>query len=324
VPTKFLLPFLFSFLLSIILIAILLRCLSRSHLDKYKRFGGLVIISVFIIFVLVDKNLVLTRPIWGIIAGGALIFLFGLWDDLKNINWKWQLIFQIIIAVAAISFGVKSGYIANPLGGIINLQNPTIYFLFFIFYFLFFINSLNWLDGIDGLSGGVAFIALAITFILSFKPEVNQPAVAILCSILGGAILAFLILNFSPARIFAGTSGAWFFGFTLAALSIFAGAKIATTLSIVLIPVLDFVWVILERYREGQSIFAKDDRHLHFKLLKLGIGEVKVVLFLYALTIAIGIVALILPASGKIVFMLLFATIYFFVLNKLKTKISRI
>ncbi|MFA5871349.1 MAG: MraY family glycosyltransferase [Parcubacteria group bacterium] len=322
--TKFLLPFLYSLGTTVVTIYFLIWLKKKYNYSAIKRFGGLVIILVFIAFVLADKNLVITGPIWGIIIGGALIFIFGLWDDLKNLNWKWQLLFQIIIAVTVIFFGVRSGYIAGPLGGLINLGNPIIYFALFTAYFLVFINSLNWLDGVDGLSGGVAFVALVVIFLLSFKPEVNQPAVAILCSILGGTILAFLIFNFSPARIFAGTSGAWFFGFALAALSIFAGAKIATTLIAVLIPVLDFIWVILERYREGQSIFSKDDRHLHFKLLKFGIGEVKVVLFLCFLTLLIGAASLALSASGKIFLMVIFSFLYFFTISKLKAKIENI
>ena len=133
----------------------------------------------------------------------------------------------------------KQYFIANPFGGVISLNNPAIYYFFYILYFLVFLNSLNWLDGTDGLAGGVTLASLATIFFLSFKPEVNQPAVAILCVIAGGAVLGFLVFNFNPAKILAGTSGAWFFGFILASLSIFAGAKIATVMMAVLIPILD-------------------------------------------------------------------------------------
>ncbi|GAH05001.1 unnamed protein product, partial [marine sediment metagenome] len=75
---------------------------------------------------------------------------------------------------------------------------------------------MNWLDGIDGLSGGVAFIAAVTIFILSLKPEVNQPPVGIISLALAGSILGFLIFNFYPAKILAGTSGAMFMGFSLA------------------------------------------------------------------------------------------------------------
>lgn len=308
---KFLLPFLFSFFVSIIAIFFLPRAkFLRSDLKK--RLGGVAVILVFSVLVLLNKNLVITKSVLGILVGGLLILLFGLWDDFKNLNWKWQLIFQITIALIAISFGVRSGYITSPFGGVINLNNPAIYIIFFTLYFLLFINSLNWLDGIDGLAGSVTLAALGVIFILSLMPHVNQPAAAILAATAGGAILGFLVFNWHPAKIMAGTSGAWFFGFLLAGISIFAGAKIATVLMAALIPVLDFLNVIWERRRAGQSIFSGNDgRHLHHKLLKLGMGERKIVVLVAAVSVLIGIVALNLSAPGKMTFILLFSVFYF-------------
>jgi len=91
----------------------------------------------------------------------------------------------------------------------------------------------------------------------------------------GGAVLGFLVFNFNPAKILAGTSGAWFFGFILASLSIFAGAKIATAGMAALIPILDLIRVVWERWQANQSIFQKDRRHLHYLLLNAGLGSEK-------------------------------------------------
>ncbi|HBB36946.1 MAG: glycosyl transferase, family 4, conserved region, UDP-N-acetylglucosamine:undecaprenyl-P N-acetylglucosaminyl 1-P transferase [Candidatus Moranbacteria bacterium GW2011_GWC1_45_18] len=317
---KFLLPFLFSFLLSIIAIFFLLRTpFLRPNLKK--RLGGLVVIVIFILFVLYDKDLVITKPIAGIITGGLLILIFGLWDDIKNLNWKWQLAFQVIIAITAILFGVRSGYTANPFGGTINLENPAVYIFIYTLYFLLFINALNWLDGIDGLSGSVTFVALAEIFFLSLLPHVNQPAAAILCATAAGAVLAFLVFNWHPAKIIAGTSGAWFFGFLLASLSIFAGAKIATVFMVTLIPVLDLVSVIWERHHAGGSIFSGgDSRHLHHKLLKLGLGEKQIVVLVCVFGMIVGLAALNLNAIGKMVFIAIFSAAYF-ILQRIKFKI---
>jgi UDP-GlcNAc:undecaprenyl-phosphate GlcNAc-1-phosphate transferase len=317
---KFISPFLFAFIASIGAIWVLLRAkFLRSDLKN--RFGGVVVIAVFVFLVLLDKNLVITRPIAGILIGGLLILFFGLWDDLKNLNWRWQLVFQIIVAIIAIAFGVRSGFISNPFGGVISLNNPAIYYFFYILYFLIFLNSLNWLDGTDGLAGGVALASLAAVFFLSFKPEVNQPAVAILCAIAGGAVLGFLIFNFNPAKILAGTSGAWFFGFILASLSIFAGAKIATVMMAALIPILDLLRVVWERWRAGQSIFQKDHRHLHYLLLERGFGERKIFFLYFFASILIGALALNLNGIGKLVMMAIVALIYFWiVLCKIKPR----
>lgn len=318
-PIKFILPFLYSFLISILAIFFLLRG-GFLRFSLKNRFGGLVVILVFALLVLLNKDLVVTKPIAGILAGGLLILLFGLLDDLKNLNWRWQLFFQIVIALVAISFGVRSEYITNPFGGIINLQNPLLYFLLTTIYFLLFMNSLNWLDGIDGLAGSVTLTALAVIFFLSLLPHVNQPAVAILCAISGGAILGFLVFNWHPARIIAGTSGAWFFGFLLASLSIFAGAKIATVLMATLIPMLDFVRVIYERYRSSQSIFSGDNRHLHHKLLELGWSERRIVFAVCAVSVVVGMVALNLTAIGKVIFIVMFFVGYFVAMQAINVK----
>ena len=303
---KFLLPFLFSFTISIIAIFFLLRTKNTS----VKRLGGAVVIAVFVLTVLLNKDLIITKPIAGILVGGGLILIFGLWDDLKNIKWQRQLMFQIIIAIIVISFGVRSEFIANPFGGFINLTSPVIYFLVFTFYFLVFLNALNWLDGTDGLAGGVTLASLGTIFFLGLKPEVDQPATVILAAIAGGAVLGFLIFNFNPARILAGTSGAWFFGFILAGLSIFAGAKIATVMMAVLIPILDLARVILGRYKAGQSIFQRDKRHFHYLLLEAGVSEKKIFFLYFFASVLIGILALNLRAAGKIISIIIIVLIY--------------
>ena len=315
-PTKFLLPFVYSFLLSVIAIFFLTKAKlsSKRKLSFRNRLGGVVVIVVFVLIALLDRNLVITRPIAGILIGGLMILLFGLWDDLKNLDWKWQLLFQIIVAVVAISLGVRSEFVTNPFGGIIFLANPIVYFLFFTIYFLIFLNSLNWLDGTDGLAGGVTIASLGAVFFLSFKPEVNQPVVAILCAIAGGSILGFLVFNFNPSKIIAGTSGAWFFGFVLASISIFAGAKIATVMMAVLIPILDLARVIWERWRSNQSIFQKDRRHLHYLLLDKGISQRKIFFIYFLASSLIGILALNLNAPGKLVTMGTVGIIYFWII----------
>jgi UDP-GlcNAc:undecaprenyl-phosphate GlcNAc-1-phosphate transferase len=262
--------------------------------------GGVVVIAVFVLVVLFDKNLLITRPIAGILVGGLLILFLGLLDDLKNLSWRWQLCFQIIIALTVIAFGVRSGFITNLFGGVFVLNNPITYFILYTLYFILFLNALNWLDGTDGLVAGVMIVSLGTIFFLSFKPEVNQPAVAILCAIAGGATMGFLVFNFNPAKIMAGTAGAWFFGFLLASLSIFAGAKIATVMMAALIPILDLVRVVWERYCAGQSIFSRDKKHLHYLLLGQGFEQRQIFFLYFFASVLIGILALHLNALGKL------------------------
>jgi UDP-GlcNAc:undecaprenyl-phosphate GlcNAc-1-phosphate transferase len=181
------------------------------------------------------------------------------------------------------------------------------------------INATNWLDGIDGLSGGVSIISASTILVLSLRSEVNQPPIAIICSIFIGAVLGFLIFNFNPAKIMAGTSGSMFMGFMLAVMAIFAGTKIATALLVMAIPVIDSVWVITERIRKKRSIFRPDKAHLHFKLLDLGWSQKKICFYYYVITVIIAAIALNTRVIGKSITLflaVLFMTSVSFIINK--------
>jgi UDP-GlcNAc:undecaprenyl-phosphate GlcNAc-1-phosphate transferase len=148
---------------------------------------------------------------------------------------------------------------------------------------------------------GIAGIGAVVIFLLSLTPQVMQTPTAFLAITLAGALLGFLILNFYPAKIFLGESGSTFAGFMLAVLAIVSGGKIATAVLVMGIPLLDALWVILQRISNKQSIFAGDRRHLHFRLLDIGFSEPQAVLFLYALSGFFGATALFLQSMGKLV-----------------------
>lgn len=318
---KFLFPFLYSLAAAVLIIPLLLWAGKKFKIKNIARYGGIVVILIFVFSVFFNRDLVITSQIAGIIIGSLMILVFGFWDDLKNLHWKKQLIFQILVALVAIIFGVKSYYFTSPFGGIISLNNPFVYFLIFVPYYLLFINSINWFDGIDGLSSGVVLVALLSIFFLSFKPEVNQPATAILCAIGGGAVAGFSIYNWNPAKILAGTAGAWFFGFLIASLSIFAGAKIATVLIVTLVPILDFLNVIRERYWEGESIFSGGDgRHLQHRLIKLGLTETEIIFLVAGFSALVAVIALSISAMGKLIFIVIFSIIYLVFAKILRAK----
>ena len=297
----------------------------RIHSKGISRIGGLAIILSFLIAVFLDRNLVITQAFWGVILGAAVLLFYGLIDDFRDLDWKNQLFFQISAIMLIFITGTRIDYITSPLGGFIFLNLgkyllPSL--LFVILWVLLVMNSMNWFDGIDGLSGGISIIGAFTIFLLCLKPDVNQPPVGIISMALAGSILGFLIFNFHPARILAGTSGAVFMGFMLSVLAIYAGAKIATTLLIMSVPVIDTLWVIGERISAKKSIYHPDKRHLHYKLMEMGWSQKKISLFFYAVTVLIAFVALNTRAIGKIItifLIVLIMVITFFWLRK-KTK----
>lgn len=260
-------------------------------------------IVAFIATLFINKDLYISPELYGIIIVTIGIMLFGLWDDLVELHWKIQLFFQIAISLFIFLTGVRIYYITNPFsGGILNLDTGMgilVSVFLVIIWIMWVVNAINWVDGADGLSGGITFISALTIFFLSLKSEVNQPPVAIIAAIVAGVSLGFLIFNFYPSRVLAGTTGSMFMGFILAVLSIFAGTKIATALVVMAIPIVDSIWVIKERFKNKQSIFFPDKNHLHYKLLDLGWSQRKIALYYYGFTVLVAIVALNTRIIGK-------------------------
>ena len=313
----FLIPFLSSFFLAgVFLFAIVKLAKNKQTFSEDKRtscrhihqagisrFGGVGIILAFVVTLLLNKELVISSQLLGVLIASGAILVFGIFDDLWQMTWQRQLLFQAGVASFVFLFGIRLAYVTNPFGGIFLFENNFGFLLNFglvVFWILLIINAINWADGVDGVSGGVSAIGALAIFFVSLRPEVNQPPVAIITMALLGGLVAFLIFNFNPAKILAGTSGAVFLGFILAILALFAGAKIATTMLVLAIPIIDATWVILERLGARGSIFRPDQRHLHHRLLALGWSQKKICLGYWAVTALIAIAALNFGAIGKV------------------------
>jgi len=335
-------PFLIAFILSFVLAAALIEVGKRYKLyDKIKenkvhkkniaRFGGVAIIISFLLAIFLSGNLEFDNLKRGIIISSLVILFFGVYDDLKNLSWKKQLVGQVIIVIIMLCAGLQVDYIANPFGGqefrldnyqlpITNYQLPILSSIFILFWIIGFMNAMNWLDGLDGLAGGVGFIGAITLFCLSISNLVNQPPLGIISIILAGAILGFLVFNFHPAKIFMGTSGSMFLGFILATLAIFSGGKIATALLVMGFPILDAIWVIAQRIKSGKSPFKGDSRHLHYRLLEKGWPQKKVVLFIYSICIIFGASALIFQNINKLLALAILFISFHLVLLKVLNK----
>jgi UDP-GlcNAc:undecaprenyl-phosphate GlcNAc-1-phosphate transferase len=334
---KFIVPFIVSFFTTIVFITFgifigkkIKWCdrISQRHIHcaGATRIGGIAMIIAFNATVLLNCDLVITSELYGVMFASIVLLMVGVRDDLREVDWKTQFFFQIVAAFLIFASGIRIYFITNPLtGGILNLNSGfgvICSALLVIGWIILMINSMNWLDGIDGLSGGITFIGAVTIFFLSLKPEVNQPPMAILSLIVAGLALSFLVFNFHPSRVMAGTSGSMFMGFILAILAIFAGTKIATSILVMAIPVMDCIWVIGMRIKNKKSIFKPDNIHLHYKLLELGWSQKKIALCFYSVTVLISIVALNTRFIGKTITLLTVAVIMTVFLLTINSKIS--
>ena len=321
----FLFPFLIAFFSSVVLfqlVSIAGKRLdvvrtegNRSH-KPLPRLGGAALVAAFLVAVLLNRDLVSSGPFLGLVAGACLILFFGTWDDLAPIGWKPQIVFQIGLAGLIFFSGMRAWVLTNPFGDSWFLRPevsvwPSL--LVGIVFTLLIMNAMNWSDGVDGLLGGVSLAAFFTLFFVSLRPEVNQPTVAILSCIFAGLSLGFLVYNVPPARLLAGTSGSYFLGFGVAALALFSGAKIATTLLVLSVPVLDACFVIVSRLRARQSPFrGGDERHLHDRLRQRGWSDRTIMIAYTGVSWCSGFAALVLPAAGKAFFLLALAAGFLF------------
>ncbi|MDP2726028.1 MAG: MraY family glycosyltransferase, partial [Dehalococcoidia bacterium] len=173
--------------------------------------------------------------------------------------------------------------------------------IFAFIWLMLMINTMNFLDGLDGLAAGVGAIGAFIIFILSLLPIVNQPATATVALILAGCLLGFLCFNFNPASIFMGDGGSTFIGLSLATLAIIANGKIATTLLVLGLPLIDVALVVLRRiFIDRRAPWQGDRKHFHHRLLSIGLSQRQSVIVVYIFCSIFGSAALFLGSSQKL------------------------
>ncbi|ELR98382.1 glycosyltransferase family 4 protein [Gloeocapsa sp. PCC 73106] len=229
--------------------------------------------------------------IWGVTIGGLLLFLIGLADDLFNLSPISRLIMQTAVATFAWWVGVRIEFLSVPFSELVQLGWLSLPIT--VIWLVGMTNAINWIDGLDGLAAGVSGIAAVVMLIVSLF--MNQPGAALIAAALAGGALGFLRYNFNPAQIFMGDGGAYFMGFTLAGVGVIGLVKTYAITAVILtlaVPITDMSIVIISRICRKKSPFKPDNSHLHHRLLKAGISQRLTVLFIYALTLWLGSLAL--------------------------------
>lgn len=289
----------------------------ESSAPRAFRMGGLVVAFVFLILLCFDTRLEWTPAFVALLIGTLSILTFSLADDFSHVSWPWHLGFQFLLGFLLFVSGMRID-LGAYFEGMSFLDSSILFMLSLVLTWVVLVmNALNWSDGIDGLMPGVATISFATIFCLSLRPEVNQPTIGIIASVLLGLSLSLLLFNWYPARILAGTGGAYFFGFALAALGLYAGMKVATLLLVLAVPVFDALFVIIRRISMGRSPFHPDEGHFHHLLRSRGWGDSQIASVYLVLTASMALLALFMEESGKLLSFLLIGTIIATVLLQL-------
>lgn len=252
------------------------------------------------------------KKIVGLFFGSLILMIGGFLDDKYRLRPIQQIWFPILASVVAIGFGVGLESITHPTGGVLYLNQIKISIdglgnflvladalVFFWLMGMMFTTKL--LDGMDGLATGIVTIGACMVFFISRQEQWFQPEISLMSLIFAASCLGFLMCNFHPAKIFLGEGGSLFIGYILGSLAIISGSKIATTLLVMGIPMLDVARVIIRRLQKKQSIFAGDSEHLHFRLLESGLGQRRTVFLFYSIAFIFGISTLFLQTHQKVI-----------------------
>jgi UDP-GlcNAc:undecaprenyl-phosphate GlcNAc-1-phosphate transferase len=240
-----------------------------------------------------------------------IALIIGVIDDKYDLSRYIRLGANVICALLIVIAGISVTFITNPFGGILHLDSfrfslfslPIRFsHIFSILWIIWVMNMLNWSKGVDGQMPGVVAIAAFVIGLLSLRFPLSDQATYISASlsfIITGASLGFLVFNFYPAKIFPGY-GATAIYLLLASLSMLSGAKLATAMLVMGVPMVDGIFTIIRRVVSGRSPFWGDKKHLHHLLLTLGLTQRHVALFYWIVSGILGAASLILSIKGKI------------------------
>ncbi|AZC13575.1 MULTISPECIES: MraY family glycosyltransferase [unclassified Microbacterium] len=258
------------------------------------------------------------RTVIAILVATALIVIVGVADDLFDLDWMVKLGAQFVAAGIIAWFGGLQIY-TLPIGDLI-IGSGWQSFLLTVLSIVIVMNAVNFIDGLDGLVAGVCLIANVVFFAYSYllARDTGQNTyfnlATLIAAVLIGACIGFLPLNWSPAKLFMGDSGALMLGLLMAcsAISItgqlspelldperfgrsqLLGAFIPIILPIVvvLLPLLDFGLAVIRRMRAGKSPFSPDRKHLHHRMLDMGHSDRDAVLIFYSWTAVVSLAVL--------------------------------
>ena len=237
----------------------------RMHSRPIPRTGGLAMFAAFVLCISATGSNYHSAV--ALLAGGTLIVLLGLFDDVYRLPAPLKLIVQLIASAVALGHGTGAARsrFSAPLGLVIGML-----------YLTLLINAHNMIDGLDGLAAGVGSVeAIALALIFGIQGSLSDASLAL---VLAGCALGFLHRNRHPADIFMGDAGSQLIGYVLGVLSLRIELSVAPlgVLSLALLfalPLSDLGFAVVRRVLRGQSPFAADRGHWHHRLVDAGLSQ---------------------------------------------------
>jgi len=268
----------------------------KVHHAPITPLGGLGIFAGFVFGCLLTLHFSQYTELQYFMAAALVIFFLGLKDDILIISPIKKFIGQVLAAFIIIYYG---GIQIRSMNGFLGVYQLPEMFSLLLTYFavIVVINSFNLIDGIDGLAGSLGLISTVIfgTYFLN----VNMLPYAVIAFSMAGSLLAFLIFNFQPAKIFMGDTGSLLVG-TINAILVIKFINVAGTdevsfritsspavgFTILMVPLLDTLRVFGIRIFHRRSPFSPDRNHIHHLLLDKGFSHKAITFTLSAINLA--------------------------------------
>lgn len=275
----------------------------RRHAQPVPRLGGvgvfLGIMAAVVIAALTSPKLPLLGP-WrepgnvALLVASIILFFVGLLDDLRGVSPPIKLLVQTIAAAVVVFYGFEFPHLRIVAG--VEVELGVLAAPLAVVWLVGVSNAFNLVDGLDGLAGGVGIIAL--TAVVAASAVLGNLWTALYSLALIGALLGFLRYNRAPARIFLGDSGSLVVGFLLAVFSV-KGATDSSGVTHALVPIFALSYLLLDtgiamlrRWLRGEPLSRADGRHIHHRLLGLGLGPTKAVRVIYAQALFVAVLGL--------------------------------
>lgn len=218
------------------------------------------------------------------ILGAALVVLLvSFIDDRFHIPASVRFAAHLAAAGLLLVGGLDLQFVLLPG---LRLELPTFIGSFLSLCFIvWMINLYNFMDGMDGFAGGMAVFGFGALGLIAYFA--GDGYFALLCWVVGAAAGGFLVMNFPPARIFMGDTGASVLGLMAAAFSLW-GNKLGLfplwMAVLVFSPfVVDATATLLRRAINRERVWEAHCNHYYQRLVRLGWGHRKTVLAEYGL-----------------------------------------
>ncbi len=321
-----------SFIISFLAVPVVLQIAEQKKLydvpDERKvhalpvpSLGGVGIFGGFLLASLLSIQGYINPEFQYFFAAALVIFFLGLKDDLLVLSASKKFIGQVIAASILIHLG---GIRLDSMHGLFGFDRVPGGFGLALSYLtiIVVINSFNLIDGVDGLASSLGIFTTLIFG--SYFFIIGEQSYALLAFAMTGSLMAFLIFNHHPAKIFMGDSGSLMIGLVNAILvikfintadqpyvTVPVESAVAVGFSILIVPLLDTLRVFSIRIFNGNSPFTPDRNHVHHLLLEKGFGHKAITFICVSINAAFVALAYFARNIGPTYLLLIMLTISF-------------